>query len=50
VPLPRRSGPSRVPAPLPVESVPAVASVAGQSWATDVGTMRRLLSALRSLR
>jgi hypothetical protein len=50
VPLPRRSGRSRVPAPLPTDAVPAVHPVTGQSWATDVPTMRRLLTALRSLR
>lgn len=50
VPLPRRGGPSRVPPPLPVEPAPVVEQVPAQSWATDVGTMRRLLTALRSLR
>ncbi|WP_214408333.1 hypothetical protein, partial [Pseudonocardia lacus] len=50
VPLPRRAGPSRVPPPLPTESVPVVHPITGQSWATDVSTMRRLLSALKSLR
>jgi hypothetical protein len=53
VPLPRRAGPSRVPPPLPapapVERVPSAEQVPVQSWATDVGTMRRLLTALRSL-
>jgi hypothetical protein len=49
VPLPRR-GPSRVPPPLSSESVPVVHPMTGPSWATDVGTMRRLLGALRSLR
>jgi hypothetical protein len=50
VPLPRRAGPSRVPPPLPVaEPPPPVDEVPVQSWATDVGTMRRLLSALRAM-
>jgi hypothetical protein len=39
-----------VPPPLPAEPAPAVEQVPVQSWATDVGTMRRLLTALRSLR
>ncbi|MCO1653482.1 hypothetical protein [Pseudonocardia humida] len=50
VPLPRRSGPSRVPPPLPTDGVPVVHPITGQAWATDVGTMRRLLGALRALR
>jgi hypothetical protein len=50
VPLPRRAGPSRVPPPLPVEPGPIGEQLPAQSWATDVGTMRRLLGALRSLR
>jgi hypothetical protein len=50
VPLPRRSGPSRVPPPLPAEPAPPVEQVPVQTWATDVGTMRRLLSALRAMR
>jgi hypothetical protein len=49
VPLPRRAGPKRVPAPLPAAAGES-RSAAGQAWATDVGTMRRLLSALRALR
>lgn len=49
VPLPRRAGPSRVPPPLPAESAPPVEPVPVQTWATDVGTMRRLLSALRAM-
>jgi hypothetical protein len=51
VPLPRRAGPSRVPPPLPAtEPAPPVEHVPVQSWATDVDTMRRLLSALRAMR
>jgi hypothetical protein len=49
VPLPRRQGPSRVPPPVPVEVAPIARPITAQSWATDVGTMRRLLTALRSL-
>lgn len=49
MPLPRRSGPSRVPAPLPAEPGPSAQPNAGQSWATDVSTMRRLLAGLRAL-
>lgn len=49
MPLPRRSGPSRVPAPLPAEPGPSAQPATGQSWATDVGTMRRLLAGLRAL-
>jgi hypothetical protein len=49
VPLPRR-GPSRVPPPLASESVAVVHPLPGPSWATDVGTMRRLLTALQTLR
>jgi hypothetical protein len=50
VPLPRRAGPSRVPPPLPAEPAPPVEQVPVQTWATDVGTMRRLLSGLRAMR
>jgi hypothetical protein len=50
MPLPRRSGPSRVPAALPTEPGPTVQASTGQSWATDVSTMRRLLAGLRALR
>jgi hypothetical protein len=51
VPLPRRAGPSRVPPPLPAaEPPPAVEQVPVQTWATDVSTMRRLLTALRAMR
>jgi hypothetical protein len=49
VPLPRRTpGATGPPAP-PAASPPARPGAAGRGWATDTGTLRRLLAALRAL-
>jgi hypothetical protein len=49
VPLPRRTpGATGPPAP-PAVAPPARPGAAGRGWATDTGTLRRLLAALRAL-
>jgi hypothetical protein len=47
-PLPRRTSPGPLPAPVPARAATASSDpVLAQPWADDVATMNRLLTALR---
>ncbi|MFC4944576.1 hypothetical protein [Pseudonocardia sp. GCM10023141] len=49
MPLPRRTAAETLPRPLPPRAAATGPAASGSGWATDVGTMKRLLVALRNL-